>query len=640
MMFIAWGPNLSFLYNDACLPVYGKKHPWALGKPFREVWADVWDDLAPLVEAALAGESRWREDMPIMLERGDYPERAWFSFSYSPLRDDDGNIAGMFCAATETTARVLGEQRLIAERERQKMLFEQVPGFVAILREPEHRFEYVNEAFTRVAGNRDFVGKTVREAFPELAGTGMFEALDKTFATGTAYVAHAIPMALRRAPLAEPVRLRLTFTCQPIPDETGQTSGIFVQGQDVTGEHDTLAQLTHLNATLEEKVAERTRELTMTAAALRQAQKMEAIGRLTGGVAHDFNNLLTPIMGTLDALHMRGIGSELEQRLVEAALRSAERAKTLVQRLLAFARQQPLQAVAVDLVELLTSMGELISSTVGRNIAVSVELDPDLPSVNADANQLELAILNLGVNARDAMPAGGTLTIRAVRQHVDAAHPAEIAPGDYVCLTVADTGVGMDEATRARAADPFFTTKAIGNGTGLGLSMVEGLCAQLGGGLHILSAPGRGTTIQMWLPVSLVPTPASALAGSPGGRRLRVMLVDDETDVRFLIGQILDHLGYEVVDANSGEHALQLLHDGAMPDVLISDYLLPGMSGVDLVYAVRARRPGFPVLVITGYTGAEGIAADLPQLTKPFRSKDLADRLSALLRDAGIHQTA
>lgn len=643
MMFVAWGPELTFLYNDAYRPLFGKKHPWALGRPFREVWSEVWDDVSPMVEAALRGESTWGEDMPLVLERGDYPEQCWFSFSYSPLRDDEGNIAGMFCAATETTARVLGERRLIAERERQKMLFAQVPGFVAILRQPEHRFEYVNDAFIRVAGSRDFIGKTLREAFPELEGAGMIEALDSTYASGEAYVAHGVPMALIRSPGGEPVPLRLTFTCQPIPGEDGQTTGIFVQGHDVTLEHQTLEQLTQLNATLEDKVAERTRELTLTAAALRQAQKMEAIGRLTGGVAHDFNNLLTPIMGTLDTLNSRGVGNELEQRLVEAALRSAERAKTLVQRLLAFARQQPLQAVAIDLAGLITTMSELIGSTVGRNIAVAVELDADLPSVNADANQLELAILNLGVNARDAMPAGGTLTIRAFRQTAGKGHPADVQPGDYVCLAVADTGVGMDETTRARAAEPFFTTKAIGNGTGLGLSMVEGLCAQLGGGLHITSELGRGTTVQMWLPVSLAAAAAQANDGdamAASTRRLRVMLVDDEVDVRFLISQILDYLGYEVLEATSGEQALQLLHEGVTPDLLITDYLLPGMSGIDLVHAVRARRPNFPVLVISGYTGSEGIAADLPQLTKPFRSKDLADKLASLLRDAGIRQTA
>ncbi len=643
MMFVAWGPELTLLYNDAYRSVLGKKHPQALGRPFAEVWAEVWSDIRLFVEGALRGESVWRDDMPCVIERGDYPEQCWFSFSYSPLRDDEGNIAGIFCAAVETTARVLAERRLIAERERQTLLFAQVPGFVAILRQPEHRFEYVNEAFIRVAGNRDFIGRTLREAFPELEGTGMIEALDRTYASGEAYVAHGVPMALIKAPGTEPVPLRLTLTCQPIPGEEGLTTGIFLQGHDVTLEHQTLEQLTQLNATLEDKVAERTRELTMTAAALRQAQKMEAIGRLTGGVAHDFNNLLTPIMGTLDTLNSRGVGNELEQRLVEAALRSAERAKTLVQRLLAFARQQPLQAVAVDLAQLITSMGELIGSTVGRNIAVAMEVDAELPLVNADANQLELAILNLGVNARDAMPAGGTLTIRAFRESAGKGHAAGVEPGDYVCLAVADTGVGMDETTRARAAEPFFTTKAIGNGTGLGLSMVEGLCAQLGGGLHITSEPGRGTTVQMWLPVSL--TAAAAQAGDGDGapaaqRQLRVMLVDDEVDVRFLISQILDYLGYAVLEANSGEHALQLLHDGQVPDLLITDYLLPGMSGVDLVHAVRARRPGFPVLVISGYTGAEGIAADLPQLTKPFRSKDLADKLTSLLRDAGLHQDA
>jgi PAS domain S-box-containing protein len=238
--------------------------------------------------------------------------------------------------------------------------------------------------------------------------------------------------------------------------------------------------------------------------ALRQSQKMEAMGQLTGGVAHDFNNLLTPIIGSLDMLARRGLGSERERRLIDGALQSAERAKILVQRLLAFARRQPLQAVAVDLEALIGSMAGLIGSTLGPQVDIRVELEPGLPPAVADPNQLEMALLNLAVNARDAMPEGGVLTIRAAHARVGSDRPA-LKPGHYVCLSVGDTGTGMDEATRSHAVEPFFSTKGIGKGTGLGLSMVHGLTAQLGGGLTVESAPGQGTNVELWLPVSLRP---------------------------------------------------------------------------------------------------------------------------------------
>lgn len=635
IMFVAWGPDLAFLYNDAYRPVFGKKHPWALGRPFREIWSEVWDDIVPLVDAALNGEATWSENLPLVLERNGYPEDCWFTFSYSPVRDESGKVAGLFCAAAETTERVLAEQRLVAERERQRLLFEHVPGFVGILRGPDHIFEYVNDAYDRVAGKRVFVGQTVRAAFPDLEGTGLCKALDRAFATGEPYVALDVPLNLQRTPGAEPDHLVLSFTCQPIIDESGEVVGIFIQGQDVTQKHQAVAALTHLNATLEEQVGERTLELLKSQAELRQSHKMEAMGQLTGGVAHDFNNLLTPIIGSLDMLMRRGFGNERERRLIDGALQSADRAKTLVQRLLAFARRQPLQAVAVDLGKLVGGMGALIGSTVGPNIVVRVALDKDLPPANADANQLEMAILNLGVNARDAMPKGGTLTITATRESVRGEHRSGLKQGHYVRLSVADTGTGMDEATRARAIEPFFSTKGIGKGTGLGLSMVHGLAAQLGGGLTIVSEPGHGTAVELWLPISLDPLEhdeETVVAPVPVTSRGCVLLVDDEELVRMSTAEMLADLGYDVIEANSAQQALQLLDEGASPNFVITDHLMPGMSGANLALEVRARKPGLPILIVSGYTEAEEIAPDFPRLTKPFRNAELAHSIASLTR--------
>jgi nitrogen-specific signal transduction histidine kinase/CheY-like chemotaxis protein len=372
-------------------------------------------------------------------------------------------------------------------------------------------------------------------------------------------------------------------------------------------------------------------ELAGAQEALRQSQKMEAMGQLTGGVAHDFNNLLTPIVGGLDMLQRKGVGGEREQRLIAGALQSADRAKTLVQRLLAFARRQPLQASAVDVDALVTGMADLVASTSGPQIKVVVEGAKDLPPAKADANQLEMALLNLGVNARDAMPDGGTLRITAGSETVEAGHRSKLDPGEYIRLSVADTGVGMDEATLNRAVEPFFSTKGVGKGTGLGLSMVHGLASQLGGALTIDSRSGVGTNVELWLPVSQAP----AQAASPSEAAMSmeavigtVLLVDDEELVRMSTADMLDDMGYAVVEAGSAEEAMQLLGNGLNPDLLVTDHLMPGMNGTDLARVVRSTHPAIQILIVSGYAESEGIDADLPRLTKPFRNVDLAAMLS------------
>lgn len=373
-------------------------------------------------------------------------------------------------------------------------------------------------------------------------------------------------------------------------------------------------------------------DLEVAREALRQSQKMEAMGSLTGGVAHDFNNLLTPIIGSLDMLVRKGVGTDRERRLIEGALQSAERAKMLVHRLLAFARRQPLQPTGVDVAKVIDSMTGLIESTIGPTITVAVELD-ELPPAHADLNQLEMALLNLAVNARDAMADGGTLTIGACRRSVQAGEVAGLAQGHYICLSVGDTGCGMDEDTLQRAIEPFFSTKGVGKGTGLGLSMVHGLTAQLGGGLTIDSAPGRGTTISLWLPVSMV-TPAGEerpAEQSPFPTRLgTALLIDDEDLVRMSTAHMLADLSYNVVEAASAEEALRLIDNGLIPDVLITDHLMPGMSGADLARRLKHSHPALPVLIVSGYADESGIDADIPRLTKPFRNAELELCLTAL----------
>jgi signal transduction histidine kinase/CheY-like chemotaxis protein len=398
------------------------------------------------------------------------------------------------------------------------------------------------------------------------------------------------------------------FCMRPVHDADGEIMAIVPEAIDIT----------------ERRQAEE---------ALRQSQKLEAMGQLTGGVAHDFNNLLTPIIGGLDMLQRNRVGSDRERRLIDGALQSAERAKTLVQRLLAFARRQPLQPSAVDVAALVEGMGNLIASTTGPQIKVVTEAAPDLPHALADPNQLEMALLNLSVNARDAMPDGGTLRITVSSETLAPFHPAQLPPGDYIRLSVADTGVGMDEDTLARAIEPFFSTKGVGKGTGLGLSMVHGLASQLGGALTISSKAGVGTNIDLWLPATEEPAAADALAAEPigdQGHRGTALLVDDEDLVRASTAHMLAELGYRVVEASSADEALSMMAREPALDLLVTDHLMPGITGADLAREVRGRRPSLPVLIVSGYADAEGIAPDLPRLTKPFRQDELAAKIAAL----------
>lgn len=1151
-MFVVWGLERTLLYNDAYIQIIASKHPKALACDFLDVWHEIPDFLVPVVAEAYAGRPVHMDEIGLTVERKGYPEEAHFAFSFTPVRDEAGAVSGFFCAATETTEQVLGERRRAADAARQRRLFEQAPGFIAILSGPELRFEFVNETYGRLFGRRDFLGKTVREVFPDLAGQGFHELLDDVCATGEPFVASAMAIRLQETAEAEAIQCYLDFIYEPVRGEDGAVTGVFIEGHDVTArmraeralgesearlrgvlygmgegfallapdftilelndeamrletrppeaivgrthweaypgseeaeigrlykramaervpvalEHryewaeghtawldmrayptadgglaifyrdvtervqteavlresearnrfrvglgDALrglaspseimaavaerlgrhfgadeadchltdgdrfvvtadwekpidgrdirppprgglprgdaqaatnnnvaasgaaetasvlsvplagdgrwtggfrvhsdsprawtddeaalvqetaerawaavkevqaeAELRELNATLERRVdevlagrklwadvvassdamiaalspsyeflavneayvdqfervygtrpqvgnrldmllahepehraqvlalwdkalagqavavteafgdpsldcsywdmrfnplrdkigerigafqyavdvsgrlhaqaelAERTAELertwrlsqdllgimqpdgcltavneawtqalgwterelvgrtilelahpddveptlarlrsvfekplaepyeyrlrhkdgsyrwvSWTAAfhggrifangrditerrtrqaaldaareSLHQSQKLESMGQLTGGVAHDLNNLLTPIMGSLDLLRRRGIGTEREQRMIDGALQSAERAKVLVQRLLAFARRQPLQAVAVDLAALVTGMTDLIGSTLAPRVRLELDLGSNLPPARADANQLELAILNLAVNARDAMAEGGTLTIAVKSEAIGAGHRASLAPATYVRLTVTDTGTGMDEATLARAAEPFFSTKGVGKGTGLGLSMVHGLAAQLGGALCVASKPDFGTTIDLWLPVSAgEAAPANPLperAREPTGPAGTALLVDDEELVRLSTAEMLVDLGYRVVEAGSAEEALDVIERGLVFDLLVTDHLMAGLTGTDLAQQVRARMPAMPVLIVSGYAESEGIAVDLPRLAKPYQRDDLAASLAA-----------
>jgi signal transduction histidine kinase/DNA-binding response OmpR family regulator len=397
--------------------------------------------------------------------------------------------------------------------------------------------------------------------------------------------------------------------------------------------------LAELTATLEQRVDQRTADLVKAVTArekaqeqLRQAQKMETIGQLTGGVAHDFNNLLMAVMGNLDLLRKRLPDDPRLHRLVDGALQGAERGASLTQRLLAFARQQDLRAVSVDLRALIEGMVDLLQRSLGPRVTLRVDIPDGLPPARIDANQLELAILNLAINARDAMPDGGRIDI-TVTEHPAKRDPA-LAPGRYLRLSVADTGTGMSPEILKRAIEPFFSTKQVGKGTGLGLSMVHGLAVQLGGALQLTSTVGKGTCATLVLPVAAAaPETVSPPPVVEKVKRSAVILfVDDDPLIAMSTMEMLEDLGHRVIGANSGQHALDILRSGQPIDLMVTDHMMPGMTGLELVAASREVRPSLPVLLATGYAELpEGTQLNLPRLAKPYHQDQLRDQLNQLL---------
>jgi PAS domain S-box-containing protein len=933
-MFLAWGPELGFLYNDVYVPMLGNKDADALGRRFEDVWSDIWADILPLVNGALSGEASYFEDLPLVMERKGYPEQTWFTFSYSPVRDESGAVAGMFCACTETTGKVQAERKMAAERDRLSEMFEQAPGFIAMLEGPDHHFTLANAAYRRLIGGRDVVGMPIVEALPEVAGQGYFEMLDGVLASGEAVSLRAAPVELTPEGGGPVQRRFVDFIYQPVRDAAGAVTGVFCEGQDVTekvqadqairdseeqfrvfaqavpgqiwasrpdgylywfnekvyayaglseGELDgveTWAEIVHpddvaaageawgrslttgepyqsefrirrhdgawrwfvvraepvrdaagvitrwvggnididdmrqatealagsearksillevngrlaalnepaeisfaaaeilaremgvdragyglidprpetitierdwnapgvqslagvlqfrdygsyienlkrgetvvisdaredprtadgaaaleginarsfvnmpvteegsfvallylnhgdrrdwlnhgdrrdwteeeiglirdvanvtrsaverrraeealraLNATLEARVDAEVSQRLKTEDALHQSQKMETVGQLTGGVAHDFNNLLTPIVGALDMLQRRPDNDARSTRLIDGALTAADRAKTLVHRLLAFSRRQHLEPRAVNVAAVLDTLRDLIARSLGPGIDLRFEIEPDLPPAHVDPNQLELALLNLAVNARDAMGEEGVLTISATQN--------DWRDGRCIRIAVTDTGAGMDAKTLARAAEPFFTTKEVGRGTGLGLSSVKGLAEQSGGEFLLESEVGRGTTAILCLPIAAGPVEAEAEADKAApftGGRAVILLVDDEAGVRLGAAEMLVEAGYTVVEASGPDEALARVGDGLAYDLLITDYAMPGMTGARLASTLKAQRPDLPVLLTTGYASMrEGDVEGLPRLAKPFRQTELISAVRAVLR--------
>lgn len=425
----------------------------------------------------------------------------------------------------------------------------------------------------------------------------------------------------------------------------GEFLGMIGVNVDITDSRHAEEAMNDLNATLEQQVRERTEQLRSQEEELRQAQKMEVVGQLTGGVAHDFNNLLQVIVGNLETLQ-RNLAPEAGRlrRATDNAMSGARRAATLTQRLLAFSRRQPLEPKPIRVNDLVTGMSELLFRSLGETIAVETVLTAGVWRTEADPNQLESALLNLAVNARDAMTAGGKLTIETANSHIDigyAATQAEVAPGQYVLISVSDTGVGMDKATIARVFEPFFTTKEPGKGTGLGLSQVYGFVKQSGGHVKVYSEPGQGTTVKIYLPrlpgESAQDEAVADVIIPEGTPAETILVIEDDDDVRAHSVEILRELGYRVVEAHDGPSGLRLLERQPKVDLLFTDIVLPGGStGAQTAAQAQKLRPGLKVLFTTGYARNAivhhgRLDAGVQLITKPFGYAELAAKVRDVL---------
>ncbi|AWL07070.1 hybrid sensor histidine kinase/response regulator [Massilia oculi] len=837
------------IYNDAYRVFAGGRHPVLLGSKVREGWPEVADFNDNVMKVGLAGGTLSYQDQELTLHRSGQPEPVWMNLDYSPIRDQDGAIAGVMAVVVETSAKVKAERHVRAERERLNTMFEQAPGFICLLEGSEHRYALANDAYRALTGHRPLLGMPVAHAVPELAERGIVEVLDRCFADGTTFRAEGVEITLRNPGLDAPVRTFIDFVLQPLKDANGAVFATFVEGNDVTERavaeralrasearlrtfaqampnhvwaaredgsvewindrvHEyasagaaPLAMLGHgwgplvhpddvarfralwdasvassapldaeirlrrhdgeyrwhlvrarrspgeagdgalwigssidieeqkrasealaaVNATLEERVGRRTAErdrmwrlskdimlvadlqgvlsavnpafttilgwlesevlatplldlvhpddrepttrqiealrlggqvyrfenryrrkngswcnlswtaspddqyihavgrdistdlaqmeaMRRTEAALQQAQKMETIGKLTGGVAHDFNNLLQVIGGNLQLIARRADGLPEIRKRVQNAMSGVERGAKLASSLLSFARRQPLEPKAVKIGRLLGSMEDMMRRALGEEIDVEMVISGGLWTTEVDPAQLENAILNLAINARDAMDGAGRLTLEVANAALDAgycaAHP-EVAPGQYVLLAVSDTGSGMPQEVIDQAFEPFFSTKPEGKGTGLGLSMVYGLVKQSGGHVKIYSEVGEGTTVKIYLPRSLQAEDHAAehLAQPATGGHETVLVVEDDEQVRLTVVDMLADLGYRVLRANDAASALTVIDSGIHVDLLFTDVVMPGpLRSPELARKTRARLPNVAVLFTSGYT--------------------------------------
>ncbi|MBZ9719643.1 PAS domain S-box protein [Mesorhizobium sp. AD1-1] len=538
--------------------------------------------------------------------------RFWAHVVIAPIRDPSGNLTGFAKVTRDLTERKKTEEELRQSQEQFQRLVQGVTDYAIYTLDPEGVITSWNAGAERIKGYsaEEIIGRhfsqfytledrergSPQSALEIAAREGRVEREGwRIRKDGTAFWSHVVIDAIRH--------------------EDGKLLGFAKVTHDIT----------------ERKKAQES--LDQAREALFHSQKMDAIGKLTGGVAHDFNNLLMAILGSLELLRKRLPDDPQLLRLLDNAVLGARRGASLTQRMLAFARRQQLNPKPVDLIGLIQGMRELLERSLGSRAIIETKFPLSLDHVMIDESQIELALLNLCVNARDAMPGGGTIVISTRMEQVGESNGAGLAPGHYVCLSVADSGEGMDEETLARATEPFFTTKGVGKGTGLGLSMVHGMTEQMGGCLVLKSSKGTGTTAELWLPIA---TASSEVARGPDvlteevieAVSLRILAVDDDALVLLNTAAMLEDLGHTVAEAHSAAAALALLEEHRF-DLVITDHAMPKMTGLQLSNAIKDKWPNVPVIVATGYAELPG-TPEIKILSKPFTEEELASAITSV----------
>jgi PAS domain S-box-containing protein len=544
--------------------------------------------------------------------------RFWAHVIIDPIRDPSGELIGYAKVTRDLTERKLAADTLHRSEEQFRLLVRGVTDYAIYLLDstghvtnwnlgaqrikgymPE---EIIGEHFSKFYTDEDRAKGMPQVSLASAKRDGRFETEGwRVRKDGTRFWAHVVIDA--------------------IPDADGEILGYAKITRDVSERQ------------AAQQALEQARE------ALFQSQKLEAIGQLTGGMAHDFNNLLMAVLGSLELVKKRLPPDPQVERLIGNAIQGAQRGAALTQRMLAFARRQELKREVVDLPTLVLGMADLLERSLGPSINIETRFPLGLEPVETDPGQVETALINLAVNARDSMPEGGTITIAARRAEVAAGEIAGLSAGHYICLSVVDTGEGMDEETLARATEPFFTTKGVGKGTGLGLSMIHGLASQSGGALRLKSRLGKGTTVELWLPASQVAAPTAAVAApiqpSLNTRPLVVMAVDDDDLVLLNTVAMLEELGHTVLQADSAAAALDLMRGQGGVDLLVTDQAMPKMTGAKLAEAVRAQWPNLPVILASGYADLpQGVATELHRLAKPFSQDELAEAINEVAAPA------
>jgi PAS domain S-box-containing protein len=638
------------IYNDAYAAFSGERHPSLLGQPVEQAWPEIADWNRQILDRGLRGESLAFENHHFELHRPGLPDDAWMNLYYSPLLDEQQRSHGMMCIVVETTAQVLAErQRASAEAGR---------------REANERLDLALSAGAVIGTwvwNVDTDNLRGDERFAQAFGLDPAQVAQGLQLSDYSQAVHPDDRARIRAHISECLvaggayRVEYRVRRQDGQYHWVEGNGFCELGQDhrvlrfpgvlidIDTHKKTELALRNLTQSLEERVANAIQQRMQTEEQLRQVQKMEAIGQLTGGIAHDFNNILAAILGSLELsqLKLRKGKHQEVAVLLESAVASANRGASLTHRLLAFARRQALDMRPTNANTLVYAVNELVGRTLGEQIRLETRLTPEPWLIRTDAHQLENALINLVLNARDAMPNGGLLRIETDNRSLDSEAAGRLgAPtGDYLCIRVSDNGIGMDAEITKHVFEPFFTTKPIGQGTGLGLPMVYGFMKQAGGYLQLDSEPGRGTRIALYLPrmePSLMPELPTPQPPAALGSGEHVLLVEDDPVVRLLMAEALTELGYRLLQAGNGREALKILESGVPVDLLLTDVGLPGMSGKQLADEARRLRADLPVLFATGYAHdaqarSGNLGARTAILSKPFAIEQLSSKLRALL---------